>query len=32
MRSRLIEMFYSDIKELEKLIERDLASWYEKKP
>lgn len=31
LRSRLIETFYSDIKELEKLIGRDLASWYEAK-
>ena len=30
LRSRLIETFSSDIKELEKLIGRDLASWYEK--
>jgi hypothetical protein len=30
LRSRLSDMFYFDVKELEKLIERDLASWYEK--
>ncbi len=30
LRSRLIQKFYSDIKELEKLIGKDLASWYEK--
>ena len=31
LRSRLIETFYSDIKELEQLLGRDLSSWYEKK-
>lgn len=30
LRSRLIETFYSDIKELEKLISRDLSAWYAK--
>jgi Sulfotransferase domain len=30
LRSRLIETFYSDIKELEKLLEKDLSSWYQK--
>jgi hypothetical protein len=28
LRSRLIDIFQSDIKELEKLIGRDLSSWY----
>ena len=31
LRSRLIETFYSDIKELERLIRRDLSAWYDKK-
>ncbi len=30
-RSRLIDIFQLDIKELEKLLGRDLASWYEAK-
>jgi len=30
LRSRLINIFYFDIKELEELIGRDLAAWYEK--
>ena len=30
LRARLTETFYSDIKELEKLIGRDLSAWYEK--
>jgi Sulfotransferase domain len=30
LRSRLIEKFYFDIKELEKLLGKDLASWYAK--
>ena len=30
LRSRLIDIFYFDIKELEKLIGRDLSSWYKK--
>src|SRR6266404_4434694 len=30
LRSRLIETFYSDMKELEQLLGRDLSSWYEK--
>jgi hypothetical protein len=32
LRSRLIETFYSDIKELEKLLGRDLSEWHEKAP
>lgn len=32
LRSRLTDTFYFDIKQLEKLIGRDLASWYAKKP
>src|ERR1700720_2287663 len=28
--SRLIDMFYFDIKELERLLSRDLTSWYRK--
>ena len=31
LRSRLIETFYSDIKELERLLGRDLSGWYEKR-
>jgi Sulfotransferase domain len=31
LRSRLIETFYLDIKELEKLLGRDLSKWYEAK-
>jgi hypothetical protein len=30
LRSRLIDIFQFDIKELEKLIGRDLSAWYEK--
>jgi len=30
LRGRLLESFYFDIKELEKLIGRDLGTWYEK--
>ena len=30
LRSRLIDIFRFDIKELEKLLGRDLAAWYEK--
>jgi hypothetical protein len=30
LRARLIEMFYFDVKELEKLVGRDLAAWYAK--
>jgi hypothetical protein len=30
LRSRLIDIFYFDIKELEKLIGRDLSTWYDK--
>ena len=30
-RSRLIDMFYFDVKELEKVIGRDLSPWYDKK-
>jgi hypothetical protein len=30
MRGRLIDIFQFDIKELEKLLGRDLSSWYEK--
>ncbi|HEY6070304.1 MAG TPA: hypothetical protein VIU85_02940, partial [Chthoniobacterales bacterium] len=30
LRSRLIERFYFDIKELEKLIGKNLESWYAK--
>ena len=29
--SRLIDIFYFDIKELERLLKRDLSSWYETK-
>ena len=28
LRARLIDMFYSDIKSLEALLDRDLSSWY----
>jgi len=31
LRSRLIDIFYFDIKELEKLLGRDLSGWYGKK-
>jgi hypothetical protein len=31
LRSRLIDIFQFDIKELEKLIEKDLSRWYEAK-
>ena len=31
LRSRLIDTFYFDIKELEKLIGTDLSAWYEAK-
>jgi len=31
LRSRLIDIFYFDIKELEKLTGRNLADWYEAK-
>src|SRR5256714_5381608 len=31
LRSRLIDIFQFDIKELEKLIGRDLSSWYDKR-
>lgn len=31
LRARLLEMFYFDIKELEKLIGRNLSAWYEAK-
>ena len=31
VRSRLLKMFYFDIKELEKLLGRDLSTWYEAK-
>ena len=30
-RSRLIDIFYFDIKELERLLKRDLSNWYSKK-
>jgi hypothetical protein len=30
LRSRLIDSFYFDIKEVEKLLERDLSNWYRK--
>lgn len=30
LRARLIDIFYFDIKELERLIERDLSGWYSK--
>ena len=30
LRSRLIDIFYFDIKELEKLLGKDLSSWYAK--
>jgi hypothetical protein len=30
LRSRLIDSFYFDIKELEKLLGRDLSNWYRK--
>src|SRR6266478_3510531 len=30
LRSRLIDTFYFDIKELEKLLQRDLSAWYRK--
>ncbi len=32
LRSRLIDTFYFDIKELEKLLQRDLSAWYRKTP
>ena len=32
LRSRLIDIFYFDIKELERLLKRDLSAWYAKKP
>jgi hypothetical protein len=28
LRSRLIDIFQSDIKELERMLQRDLSSWY----
>ncbi len=31
LRSRLIDTFYFDIKELERLLERNLSSWYDKR-
>src|SRR5438128_8886293 len=31
LRSRLIDIFYFDIKELERMLKRDLSSWYAKK-
>ncbi|MEP6602910.1 MAG: sulfotransferase domain-containing protein [Spartobacteria bacterium] len=31
LRARLIDMFYFDIKELERLLQRDLSAWYSKK-
>src|ERR1700736_2064282 len=31
LRSRLIDTFYFDIKELERLLKRDLSAWYERK-
>jgi len=31
LRSRLIDTFYFDIKELEKLLKRDLSAWYSAK-
>src|SRR5438309_5972297 len=31
LRSRLRDIFYFDIKELEKLLGRDLSNWYDKK-
>jgi sulfotransferase family protein len=31
LRSRLIDIFHFDIKELERLLSRDLSSWYGKK-
>ena len=30
LRSRLIDIFYFDIKELERLLGRDLSAWYAK--
>jgi len=30
LRSRLIDIFYFDIKELERLLQRDLSDWYRK--
>jgi hypothetical protein len=30
LRSRLIDVFYFDVKELERLLGRDLSTWYEK--
>src|SRR5205807_1415956 len=30
LRTRLIDIFYFDIKELEKLLGKDLSSWYAK--
>ena len=31
LRSRLIEMFYFDIRELERMLGRDLSEWYTSK-
>jgi Sulfotransferase domain len=31
LRSRLIDTFYFDIKELERLLQRDLSAWYSQK-
>jgi len=31
LRSRLIEMFYFDIRELERMLRRDLSAWYKSK-
>src|ERR1700720_4176378 len=31
LRSRLIDTFYFDIKEVERLLKRDLSNWYSKK-
>jgi len=30
LRSRLIDIFYFDVKELERLLQRDLSNWYAK--
>ena len=30
LRSRMIDMFYFDVKELESMLERDLSAWYQK--
>jgi len=30
LRSRLIDTFYFDIKELERMLQRDLSAWYDK--